>query len=142
MHLARREPRVASDVFAEWLLDSYTLSSDKRMIDFSGRDVVVPPSRPGWFDLDDIGDNGLPTQISGSPAAGKWKFWTHEDDRFVSSAVRSFVTSAGACSLDLGIPQFASHPNFDDQRMQPQGTLYYEASNGSNLGQIRRHDPS
>ncbi|KAL7797735.1 hypothetical protein V8C43DRAFT_313887 [Trichoderma afarasin] len=111
MHLARREPRVASEVFAEWLVDSYTLSSDKRMIDFSGREVVVPPSRPGWFDLDDIGDDGLPTQISGSPAAGKWKLWTHEDDRFVSSAVRSFVTSAGACSLDLGIPQFASHPN-------------------------------
>ncbi|PNP59490.1 hypothetical protein THARTR1_00980 [Trichoderma harzianum] len=111
MHLARREPRVASDVFAEWLLESYTLSSDKRMIDFSGREVVVPPSRPGWFDLDDIGDEGLPTQISGSPAAGKWKFWTHEDGRFVSSAVRSFVTSAGVCSLDLGIPQFAIHPN-------------------------------
>ncbi|KAL7944575.1 hypothetical protein V8C42DRAFT_353466 [Trichoderma barbatum] len=111
MHLARREPRVASDVFAEWLLDSYTLSSDKRMIDLSGREVVVSPSRPGWFDLNDIGDEGLPTKISGSPAAGGWKFWTHEDDRFVSSAVRSFVTSAGACSLDLGIPQFVSHPN-------------------------------
>ncbi|KAL7930848.1 hypothetical protein V8C35DRAFT_324056 [Trichoderma chlorosporum] len=111
MHLARREPRVASDMFAEWLLDSYTLSSDKRMIDLSGREVVVPPSRPGWFDLEDIGDDGLPTKISGSLAAGRWKFWTHEDDRFVSSAVRSFVTSAGACSLDLGIPQFASHPN-------------------------------
>ncbi|KAI1422157.1 hypothetical protein F5Y12DRAFT_786959 [Xylaria sp. FL1777] len=111
MHLARREPRVASNEFAEWLSDSYTLSSKHRMLDSSGKELNIPPSRPGWFNIDDIASSGLPCNISSAPDAGRWKFWSLEDVGFRSSAVRSFVTSSGTCSLDLGIPHFARHPS-------------------------------
>lgn len=112
MNLAKREPRVASRDFAEWLDDTFTLSTDNRMIDANGDIFNVPAMRPGWFDLDSIDEDGLPTAMTSLPAVGKWKFWSQNDHSFTAAAVRSFVTSSGTCSLDLGIPSFARHPNF------------------------------
>ncbi|KAK2597396.1 hypothetical protein QQS21_006020 [Conoideocrella luteorostrata] len=51
------------------------------------------------------------TKASLLPAVGKWKFWTLGHPSYVAGAVRSFVTSSGTCSLDLGIPSFAKHAN-------------------------------
>ncbi|KAK4631165.1 hypothetical protein CLAFUW4_03784 [Fulvia fulva] len=67
-------------------------------------------ARPGWFDLEDIDERGLPTRFIRHNAAGKWKFWTHGHD-FTAGAMRSYVTSSGTCSLDLGVPTFARHEN-------------------------------
>jgi hypothetical protein len=111
MNLAKREPRVASSDFAEWLNDTFVLFQDGRMVNSNGSTLNVPVSRPGWFYLDSIGADGLPTAISALPEPGKWKFWTQNDSSFSAAAVRSFVTSSGTCSLDLGIPPFARHPN-------------------------------
>ncbi|GAP92259.1 hypothetical protein SAMD00023353_7600010 [Rosellinia necatrix] len=110
MHLAQREPRVASNEFAEWLSDSFFLSPHGRMLDSGERELEIPASRPGWFDINNIADSGLPSDISPTPTAGKWKFWSLEDPGFKSTAVRGFVTSSGTCSLDLGIPHYARHP--------------------------------
>lgn len=111
MHLAQRETSVASPDFAEWLHDTFSLSADHQMLDAKDKPLSIPASRPAWFNLCDVGDDGLPAEISPKPAAGKWKFWTLDDPSFVSGAVRSFVTSSGTCSLDLGIPRFAKHAN-------------------------------
>ena len=112
MNLVKREPKLASPDFAEWLGDTYTLSPENRMMDSEGQLLNVPSSRPGWFELAHVGNNGLPTNLSSLPGTGKWKFWTQSDSSFTAGAVRSFVTSSGTCSLDLGIPSFARHPNF------------------------------
>jgi hypothetical protein len=122
MNLAKREPRVASPNFAEWLDDTYNLLPDQSMVAANGQRLGVPPSRPGWFDLDCVAADGFPSKLSSSPGAGKWKFWTQGDSSFKAAAVRSFVTSSGTCSLDLGIPSFAQHPNFmirEAYRSQP-----------------------
>ncbi|KAK5993557.1 hypothetical protein PT974_06991 [Cladobotryum mycophilum] len=111
MHLAKREPRMASSNFAEWLDDTYTLLPDDRMKRSDGNVLDVPPSRPGWFDLSSVGEDGLPTDISSSAGENRWKFWTQSDSSFEAAAVRGFVTSSGTCSLDLGVPCFARHPN-------------------------------
>jgi hypothetical protein len=77
MNLVQREPRVTSHKFAEWLQDSYELTPDGEMRDSTGKVLDVPSSRPGWFDLDNVGaDKGLPTSVSMAPGANKWKFWT------------------------------------------------------------------
>lgn len=52
------------------------------------------------------------TLLKDSPGLDLWKFWTLGHHEFTAAAVRSFVTSSGTCSLDLGIPDFAQHPNF------------------------------
>ena len=119
MNLAKREPRVASPNFAEWLDDTYSLLHDQSMVAANGQRLDVPPSRPGWFDLDCVAADGFPSKISSSPGAGKWKFWTQGDSSFKAAAARSFVTPSGTCSLDLGIPSFAQHPNFYDLRGLP-----------------------
>lgn len=72
--------------------------------------MTIPVARPGWFELADTGINGLPESLCSITLPGKWKFWSPEATNFVSGAVRSFVTSSGTCSLDLGIPVFAKHP--------------------------------
>ncbi|KAM7192132.1 DHH phosphoesterase [Rhypophila sp. PSN 637] len=124
MNLAKREPRVASPHFAEWLDDTFSLLPDQEvMVNASGQRLDIPPSRPGWFDIESVrvGD-GLPSTTSSSPGAGRWKIWTQNDRTFKAAAVRSFVTSSGTCSLDMGIPPFAQHPNFmirEAYRSQP-----------------------
>ncbi|KUJ24631.1 DHH phosphoesterase [Mollisia scopiformis] len=67
-------------------------------------------AQPGWFNLDEIDHDGLPTTLSPTNQPGLWKFWSPESTEHVCGAVRSFVTSSGTCSLDLGIPIFAKHP--------------------------------
>lgn len=113
MHLAKRLPCVASHDFAEWLNDTFTLSPDgKCILDSSGGTTTLSHARPAWFELDSIGKDGLPTTTTTSPDMNLWKFWTPGDPDFVAAATRSFVTSSGTCSLDLGIPAFAQHSNF------------------------------
>lgn len=113
MHLAKRQPCVASHDFAEWLNDTFTLSPDgKFILDSSGGITTLSHARPAWFALDSVGKVGLPTTTTSSPAMNLWKFWTPGDPTFVAAATRSFVTSSGTCSLDLGIPAFAQHSNF------------------------------
>ncbi len=63
-----------------------------------------PVARPGWFDINSVGGDGLPTSTS------LWKFWTPEDPRYICGSVRSFVPSSVTCSLDLGVHVFARHP--------------------------------
>lgn len=110
MHLAVREPRVASPHFAEWLSGTYELSKTGETLDHNGNNVDTPVSRPGWFNLSDIGGCGNPRKRVSSNEEGLWKFWTPGSSEWKSAAVRSYVTSSGTCSLDLGIPTFAKHP--------------------------------
>ena len=49
VHLALREPRVASSEFAEWLTDTYTMREGK-MLDVDGNVVYSDTARLGWFD--------------------------------------------------------------------------------------------
>ncbi|KAK4548758.1 hypothetical protein LTR36_008531 [Oleoguttula mirabilis] len=109
MALAAREPRVATSDFAEWLTDTYTYDNGV-MVDSSGIEAGIPVSRPGWFDLHDVDERGIPRTTTRSAALDKWKFWSLEDPSLQSGAMRSFVTSSGTCSLDLGVPIFARHP--------------------------------
>lgn len=110
MALAKREPRVASSQFGEWLTDKYSVDSEGRTLDSQGSLVQVAMARPAWFDLGDIDESGLPSKLSTSSSSGKWKFWTPGHTEFQSGAIRGFVTSSGTCSFDLGIPTFAKHP--------------------------------
>ena len=110
MSLVKREPRVASSEFAEWLTDRYTLSKSGKMLDAQGKVVRAPTARPGWFDLEDCDERGLPTKLSYMNVPSMWKFWTPGSSEWEAGAMRSFVTSSGTCSLDLGIPTFAQHP--------------------------------
>ena len=110
MALVCREPKVASSEFAEWLIDRYTLSETRQCFDSQNKFVEMPISRPAWFRLEDVDDRGLPRRTSSSYSPGLWKFWSPGDIGFTSAAMRSFVTSSGTCSLDLGIPTFAKHP--------------------------------
>ncbi|KAE8440548.1 hypothetical protein EG329_007254 [Mollisiaceae sp. DMI_Dod_QoI] len=130
MQLARRHPEVRSEEFSEWLSDTYAVrTGDKTGIqpnavlvlrqDYSqspstlvseNEGIKIPIARPGWFDLDDTGDDGLPTSLCSINQPGQWKFWSPESTEFICGAMRSFVTSSGTCSLDLGIPVFARHP--------------------------------
>ncbi|KAF5649810.1 DHH phosphoesterase [Fusarium tjaetaba] len=110
MGLAQRQPWAASQEFAEWLDDTYTLSQESTaMLDAKGNPISVPQARPAWFSLDNIDGRGLPTLLSEFPERDLWKFWTLGHRGFTAAAVRSFVVSSGTCSLDLGIPQFARH---------------------------------
>ena len=110
MALVLREPKVASPDFAEWLTDRYTLSTTRQCFNFQNELVEMPISRPAWFKLEDADDRGLPRRTISSNAPGLWKFWSPGHTDFTSAAIRSFVTSSGTCSLDLGIPVFAKHP--------------------------------
>lgn len=110
MALVRRESKVASSEFAEWLIDRYTLSETRQCFDSQNEFVEMPISRPAWFRLEDVDDRGLPGRTSSSNSPGLWKFWSPGHTEFTSAAMRSFVTSSGSCSLDLGIPAFAKHP--------------------------------
>jgi len=110
MRLALREPRVASSKFAEWLTDPYTMR-EGRMSDVVGNIVYSDTARPGWFDLTCIGERGLPPSFANESGLHKWKLWTLGHGYMTSGAMRGFVTSSGTCSLDLGIPVFARHPN-------------------------------
>lgn len=47
MALARREPRVASSVFAEWLTDLYTLGEEGQCFDSRGELVEMPTAKDG-----------------------------------------------------------------------------------------------
>lgn len=109
MDLAKREPRVASVNFAEWFADRYTLTEDSQILDSNGQIVAITPARPGWFVLDDIDHRGLPNKIFKSSSLGLWKFWTPDHCGLTFGGLRSFVTSSGTCSLDMGIPVFAKH---------------------------------
>ena len=110
MALARREPRIASPDFAEWLADCYTFSDTHQCFDSRNQLVDLPHARPAWFDLDDIDHRGFPKKITSMNNPRSWKFWTPGHSGYTSAAIRSFVTSSGTCSLDLGIPTFARHP--------------------------------
>ncbi|EFQ30439.1 hypothetical protein CGRA01v4_09981 [Colletotrichum graminicola] len=112
MGLVKRQPQVASNRFAEWLDSTYTASPGGcGMLDAHGQLVPLAQARPAWFSLDNINIDGLPTRVSESPGTDLWKIWTIGHHGFTSAAVRSFVTSSGTCSLDLGIPTFAQHKN-------------------------------
>ena len=108
MALAVREPRAASTEFAEWLTDRYTYK-EGIMFDSDGSPTSVSIARPGWFDLENTDEHGIPNALTRTSSPGKWKFWSLVDPTIQSGAVRSFVTSSGTCSLDLGIPVFAQH---------------------------------
>ena len=110
MVLARREPRIASPDFAEWLADYYTFSDTHECFDSRNQFVDLPHARPAWFDLDDIDHRGFPKKTTSMNTPRFWKFWTPGHPGITSAAIRSFVTSSGTCSLDLGIPTFARHP--------------------------------
>ena len=110
MALVCREPKVVSSEFAEWLTDRYTLSETRQCFDSQNKFVEMPISRPAWFRLEDVDDRGLPRRTSSLNSPGLWKFWSPGHTEFTSAAMRSFVTSSGTCSLDLGIPDFAKHP--------------------------------
>jgi len=110
MSLAQREPSVASSNFAEWLSDSFTLDASGSCFNGHNEPVEMPVGRPGWFRLDEVDGRGFPTNLKEN-SAGDWKYWSlnPEDSGVRSGAMRSFVTSSGTCSLDLGIPSFAQH---------------------------------
>ncbi|ORY09811.1 hypothetical protein BCR34DRAFT_540285 [Clohesyomyces aquaticus] len=111
MGLVGRHPEVASHYFAEWLHDTYATranTSTSHYIDTKGS--RIPIGRPGWFSISDVGERGLPKRVDELPQPGLWKFWSPDFTDFVSGALRNFVTSSGTCSLDLGIPIFATHP--------------------------------
>jgi hypothetical protein len=110
MDLEKREPRVASADFGEWFSDCFTLTNADQILDSDGKIVLVPVARPGWFFLDDVDDRGLPKKISKSPSINQWKFWTPGQVDCTFGGLRSFMTSSGTCSLDMGIPDFARHP--------------------------------
>jgi len=109
MALNKRQPRMASSEFPEWLTDLYTITTDGQYLDSCGGTTQMPLGRPGWFDLEDIDDAGLSMKLSSLNSKGKWKYWSLEDPTFTSGAMRSFFTSSGTRSLDLGIPKFATH---------------------------------
>lgn len=128
MHLVHRHPQLQSEHFAEWLADTYQLqetvrnpaadtnpiilhqkSSSAHLISSDGS-VRIPISRPGWFHLSDIGEDGLPSKLSSLSQSGHWKFWSPESTDHTLGALRGFVSSSGTCSLDLGIPAIAKHP--------------------------------
>ncbi|OAG41893.1 hypothetical protein AYO21_03896 [Fonsecaea monophora] len=124
--LAQRRPEVASSSFAEWLSDTFAIYNTEQVPQVASNAVLlkfnngqlqsqdgqwrIPVSRPGWFDIGDVGPGGLPTKLSSTNLLGHWKFWSPESSDFISGAMRSLVTSSGTCSLDLGVPVFAQHP--------------------------------
>jgi len=130
MQLARRHSEMQSEDFSEWLSDTYVVCEEndtplepngaivlKRDPSISpptlvstNAQITVPVARPGWFDLHNTRDDGIPTKLSSVNQPGQWKFWSPESTKFTCGAMRSFVTSSGTCSLDLGIPVFAKHP--------------------------------
>ncbi|PMD46006.1 hypothetical protein L207DRAFT_576886 [Hyaloscypha variabilis F] len=111
MDLASRRPEVASPNFAEWLSDTYTIDSNGVCYDHSGDIVDLPRGRPGWFLLEDVNKEGYPIKINDQNSLGLWKYWSPNiiDPGVKCGAMRSFVTSSGTCSLDLGIPADARH---------------------------------
>jgi hypothetical protein len=54
MNLASRRPEVASQNFAEWLSETYTIDSNGVCYDHCGDIVDLPHGRPGWFRLEDV----------------------------------------------------------------------------------------
>jgi len=112
MGLASRTPEVASPRFAEWLSDTYIIDSNGICYDNSGSIVDLPHGRPGWFRLEDVSYEGYPMKVNDQNSIGLWKYWSPNlnDPGVKCGAMRSFVTSSGTCSLDLGIPAGARHP--------------------------------
>ncbi|KAE9370188.1 hypothetical protein N431DRAFT_468258 [Stipitochalara longipes BDJ] len=112
MGLASRRPEVSSSRFAEWLADTYTIDSDGICYAQSGEVVKLPHGRPGRFRLKDVDKEGYPTKVNDQNSLGLWKYWSPNpnDPEAKCGAMRSFVTSSGTCSLDLGIPADARHP--------------------------------
>lgn len=128
--VAQRYPEVESSSFAEWLLDTFAICGKERspmvadetvLLKFShqtngfqlqSQDVRwnIPIARLEWFDIRNVGPEGLPTTISSSNSVGHWKFWSLGSTELISGAMRSFVTYSGTCSLDLGTPVYAQHP--------------------------------
>ena len=111
MDLASRRLEVASPRFAEWLADTYTTNSKGICHDSLGEVVELPHSRPGWFSLEDTDAHEFPTKVNERNSLGLWKYWSPNphDPRIKCGAMRSFMTSSGTCSLDLGIPAVARH---------------------------------
>lgn len=129
MQLAQRHPELQSEEFSEWLSDTYEIELEGRnklptskqtptlLHQYpSGSHLVsstcstkIPIARPGWFHLNDIGEDGIPIKPSSSNQPDHWKFWSPESTQHILGAMRGFVSSSGTCSLDLGIPTTAMH---------------------------------
>jgi len=112
MGLASRRPEVSSSMFAEWLADTYKIDLSGICYSRSGKIVKLPRGRPGWFRLEDVNKQGYPTEVNDQSSLGLWKYWSPNpnDPGVECGAMRSFVTSSGSCSLDLGVPANTHHP--------------------------------
>lgn len=110
MALVKRHPDIASHQFAEWFIDSFIMDEEQNYTNGEGTNVELPFGRPGWFRLEEIDEEGIPNHVQQRNSLGLWKYWSPNETNMVSGALRSFVTSSGTCSLDLGIPATARHP--------------------------------
>jgi hypothetical protein len=83
MQLAHRHPEMKSEDFSEWLSDTYVVCEDNDMplrlngaivlkrdpfistpvLVSTNAQIQVPIARPGWFNLCDAVDDGLPTRL-------------------------------------------------------------------------------
>lgn len=151
MSLAKRQPRVMSLEFAEWLVDTYELGDDGQTLALNSESIQISLARPGWFKLEDCDtDSGIPLRVSRVASPGNWKFWSLEE-RFTSAAIRSFVMSSGTCCLDLGIPKFAKHRKLmirecygsklpdNTHAIHSLWTLYERVTQKGNDAEIRRY---
>ena len=114
-----------SEKYAEWLntifeTKEYTIENLRiikvgKEYKYKGpkRKVKMLFGHPGWFNLEDIDyESGLPkrVELNREKYATSWKYWSFCDYKYVSAAVRGWVTSVGKPSLDLGIPADVLYP--------------------------------
>lgn len=114
-----------SNKYAEWLntvfetkeyaIENLRITKHGKEYKYIGteRKVKMLFGHPGWFNPEDIDyESGLPkrVELNREKYANSWKYWSFCDYKYVSGAVRGWVTSVGKPSLDLGIPADVLYP--------------------------------
>ncbi|KAK5119408.1 hypothetical protein LTR85_007508 [Meristemomyces frigidus] len=71
------------------------------MSNSSGVDAMIPVARPGWFDLHDLDERGIPRATCKHPAQDKWKFRSLADPTLQSGAMHYQVALSNKDDVEL-----------------------------------------